>query len=192
VSGRAQEKVDIAQKPPARLWKSFSLQDALYLGFCATFIVITRAGLRFHLKIPGHSMFFTMFFLMLGRACVQKKGAATLIGLVAGILGALLGMGKGGPLNILKFVLPGFIVDIAFALYPLVVTSYVACVLTGAAASSTRFFPSVLIDWLVGMDRTILFQHALIGAGMGMIFGGLGSALIPPLVRRLKNHGLIS
>jgi hypothetical protein len=173
------------------VWKNFTLQDALYLGFCATFIVITRAGLRLHLKIPGHSMFFTMFFLMLGRACVPKKGAATLIGLIAGILGTLLGMGKGGPLNILKFVLPGFVVDMAFVLYPLIPTSYVACIIAGAAASSTRFFPSVLIDSLVGMDKTIVVQHALIGAGMGMIFGGLGSAMVPPIIRRLKAHGLI-
>ena len=45
--------------------------------------------------------------------------------------------------------------------------------------------------WLIGMDKTIVLQKALIGAGMGMMFGGLGSAMIPPLVRRLKNHGLI-
>jgi hypothetical protein len=50
----------------------------------------------------------------------------------------------------------------------------------------------MIIDSLMGMDKAIVFQHALIGAGMGMIFGGLGAAMIPPLVRRLKNHGLIS
>ena len=107
-------------------------------------------------------------------------------------MATLLGMGKGGPLIVLRFVLPGLVVDTAFALYPSVAMGYLSCIIVGAAASSTRFFPSVLIDWLVGMDRTILVQHVLIGSFMGMIFGGLGSAMIPPIVRRLKAHGLIS
>jgi len=172
-------------------WKNFSLQDAIFLGFCATFIIITRAVLRLHLNIPGHSMFFMMFFLMLGRACVPQKGSATMTGLIAGILATLMGMGKGGPLIVLKFILPGIAVDVAFVLYPLIPTSYIACVIAGALASSTRFVPSILIDSLIGMDKTIVLQKALIGAGMGMMFGGLGSAMIPPLVRRLKMHGLI-
>jgi hypothetical protein len=192
VPGGTPKKEEVSRTPEPFLWKNFSLQDAIYLGFCATFIIITRAGLRLHLKIPGHSMFFMLFFLMLARASVQKRGAATLVGLIAGILGTILGMGKGGPLNILKFVLPAFFVDAAFIVFPFIPSSYLACIITGAIASSTRFVPSVLIDWLVGMDRAIIVQHALIGAGMGMIFGGVGSAMVPPLVRRLKNHGLIS
>ncbi len=172
-------------------WRDFSLQDALYLGFCATFIIITRAVLRLHLKIPGHSMFFMMFFLILARACVPKKGAATLTGLIAGIMGTLMGMGKGGPLIILRFVVPAFAVDIALALYPLIPTSYIACIVAGAIASSTRSLPNILIDWPMGMEKTVMLQRILIDSTTGMIFGGLGSAMIPPIVRRLKNHGLI-
>jgi ABC-type thiamin/hydroxymethylpyrimidine transport system permease subunit len=181
----------VNQRPPKAFFGKIGLQDAIYLGFCATFIVITRAVLRLHLKIPGHSMFFMMFFLMLGRACIQRHGAATLTGLVAGIISMLLGMGKGGPLIILRFLLPGVMVDVAFALFPLIPTSYVACIVAGAIASSVRFFPSVLVDWLMGMEKAIVLQHALIGSVMGMLFGGLGSAMIPPIVRRLKSHGLI-
>jgi len=84
VSGGKKEEDRLNQDSNRTLWKGISLQDALYLGFCATFIIITRAALRVHLKIPGHSMFFMMFFLMLGRACVPKRGAATLTGLIAG------------------------------------------------------------------------------------------------------------
>ena len=58
----------------------FSIQDVLFLGFCATFIVITRAALRLHLNVPGHAMFFTMFLLILSQACVPRLGAATITG----------------------------------------------------------------------------------------------------------------
>jgi hypothetical protein len=92
--------------------KKFTLQEALFLAFCACFIVITRAVFRLHLNIPGHAMFFTMFFLILGRGCVPKMGAATLVGLLAGLLCTLLGMGKGGPLILMKFLFPALMVDL--------------------------------------------------------------------------------
>ena len=31
------------------------LKEALFLGFCAVFILFTRAALRLHLGIPGHA-----------------------------------------------------------------------------------------------------------------------------------------
>ena len=64
------------------LWRRFTLREALLLGFCATFIILTRAGLRLHLHLPGHVMFFTMFFFLLARGCVPKIGAVTLVGLI--------------------------------------------------------------------------------------------------------------
>ncbi len=58
--------------------KRFVLRDAIFLGFCAIFIVITRAGLRLHFNIPGHAMFFMCFFLLLAAGCVPKMWAATM------------------------------------------------------------------------------------------------------------------
>ncbi|RJP15288.1 MAG: hypothetical protein C4520_20330 [Candidatus Abyssobacteria bacterium SURF_5] len=168
------------------------LRDAIYLGFCATFIIITRAMLRLHLNIPGHAMFFTMFFLILGRACVPYRWAATLMGVVAGTLSMLLGMGKGGPLVISKSVFPAVIVDVGFTLCPRLAESLAASVLLGCIASATRFFFFLLVDWLLGMEKTIMLQHAIYSSILTTIFGGVGSAMVPAVVRRLKAHQLIS
>ena len=78
--------------------KRFVLRDAIFLGFCAIFIVITRAGLRLHFNIPGHAMFFMCFFLLLAAGCVPKMWAATVTGLVAGIVAVLGGWGREGRL----------------------------------------------------------------------------------------------
>jgi hypothetical protein len=172
-------------------FRSLALRDALYLGFCATFIVILRAVFRLHLNIPGHAMLFTMFFLMLGRACVPYKWGATVVGLIAGCLSMLLGMGKGGPLVISKMVFPALVVDAGFAFYPNVPQAYAPSILLGCLASATRFFFFLLVDWLLGMEKSIVLQHALISSALTTIFGGLGAAMIPPLVRRLKAHQLI-
>jgi hypothetical protein len=79
------------------LFEKFTLRDVIFLRFYATFRIITRSGLRLHLNIPGHAMFFTMFFLILASGCVPKTWAATLVGLVAGCRAVLLGIGKEGP-----------------------------------------------------------------------------------------------
>ena len=43
MSRQAREENGIDPQPVVMFWKDFTLQDALYLGFCATFIIITRA-----------------------------------------------------------------------------------------------------------------------------------------------------
>jgi len=58
---------DIPEESTKKL--ELPLKEALFLGFCAVFILFTRAALRLHLGIPGHAMFFTdeSLFLSLTR-----------------------------------------------------------------------------------------------------------------------------
>lgn len=172
-------------------FNKFALKDAIFLGFCATFIVITRAGLRLHLNIPGHAMFFMCFFLLLAVGCVPKMWAATIVGLVSGTVAVLLGMGQGGPLMLLRFLFPAIIVDCARLVYPRLTTSLVACALVGVLAAASRFVTIVLPDMLAGMEWAVVAGHAVITTAMGMGFGGLGSLMVPPIVRRLKAHQMI-
>jgi hypothetical protein len=175
----------------ANFWRDFSTREALYLGFCATFIVITRAVFRLHLHVTGHSMFFIMFFLLLGRGCVHKRGSATLVGLVAGIICVVLGMGKGGPLVIFRYVVPGLIVDLGAAVYLPLPSSYVASVIVGAIASAGSSVVIIIVDWLVGMETSLILAHAAVTSSMNVIFGGVGSALVPLVVRRLRANQLV-
>lgn len=172
--------------------KRMTLQEAICLGFCATFIVIARAVFRLHLNIPGHAMFFTLFFIILGRGCVPRLGAATLVGLVAGLLCTLLGMGKGGPLIILKFLIPGLIVDVGGIIYPGFPRKYLACAVIGAIAAASRFLTIIIVEWIVGMDWALILQHAVISSSFGVLFGTAGSLMAPPVIRRLTASGLIS
>jgi hypothetical protein len=173
------------------LWNRFTLREAIYLGFCAVFIIITRVMLTLHLKIPGHAMFFCMFFLMLGRGSVPKTGAATIVGLISGILGALLGLGKEGPLVALKFLIPGVVVDIGGIIYPGFASSFFASAILGAIASSTRFIMFLVVEWLIGMEKELILGHAAVSLILYIIFGGLGSLMVPPVIKRLKANRLI-
>lgn len=173
------------------LWRRFTLREGILLGFCATFIVITRAGLRIKINMPGHAMFFMMFFLLLAYGCVPKRGAATLVGLISGLVSMLLGMGKGGPLILLKFILPAVVVEIGGIIFPQFLTSYIACVIIGIIVSAVRVVTVTWVEWLVGMEKDILMQKIFIMSITHAIFACLGSVLVPSVVRRLRAHRLL-
>ena len=173
------------------LWFRFTLREGLLLAFCATFIVLTRAALRLHLGLPGHSMFFLTFFLLMARGCVPKIGAATLVGLISGLVALMLGMTKAGPLVAVNFVLPAVIIDVASAIYPRMVTSYLACLIVGVAASTARGVTGVAVDFLMGMETQIVVRHVLLTTASGAGFGAAGALLVPPVVRRLQANRLV-
>lgn len=168
-----------------------SLKDTLFLGFCAVFILVAKTALRLHLKIPGHAMFFTMFFLLIARGCVQYRLAATFCGVLAGIMTVILGMGKGGPLICIKFALPGLIVDLMAYLLPGLFESVILCMITAGLAGATRFFSTYLIDFLVGMEVEILLQHAVIQSVGNILFAMAGGVAVPTVIRKLKAYGAV-
>lgn len=172
--------------------KRFSLKDAIFLGFCAVFVVITRAGLRLHLNIPGHAMFFMCFFLLLAVGCVPKMWAATIVGLVAGVVAILLGMGQGGPIMLLRFLFPAIIVDCGRLVYPRMTTNFLACAVVAVLAAASRFVTIVVPDMLAGMEWAVVAGHAVVSTLMGMAFGGLGALMVPAIVRRLKAHHMVA
>jgi hypothetical protein len=186
-----EKKESVTRRWDRYFLKRFSLKDAIFLGFCAVFVVITRAGLRLHLNIPGHAMFFMCFFLLLAAGCVPKMWSATVVGLVAGIVAIMLGMGQGGPIMLLRFLLPAIIVDCARLVYPRLATNYAVCALVGVLAAASRFATIVLPDMIAGMDWAVIAGHAMTSTLMGMGFGGFGALMVPAIVRRLKVHSLI-
>ena len=167
------------------------LKDSLFLGFCAVFIIVTRVALRLHLKIPGHAMFFTLFFLFLAKGCVRYRFSVTYTGLISGLIAVVLGLGKGGPLIMIKFILPAIVIDMSAILLPGLFGSVFLCAVVGALASSTMVLNTYLIDYLAGMDSELIFAHAMIKLLSSMVFGVTASLFIPLVIRKLKAFGVI-
>lgn len=167
------------------------LKDALMLGFCAALILVTRSGLRLHLGIPGHAMFFTIFFLMLARATVGYKYSASMTGLLAGVMAVMLGLGKGGPLVLTKFLFPGVVIDMAAIFLPGMFQGYAACAAVAGAAALTKFGSTYITDILFGMDKEVTLGHAALQSIGAVVFGVGGGLLVVPVVRKLKARGII-
>lgn len=173
------------------LWNRFTLREALLLGFCATFIVLTKATLRMKLGISGHSMFFMVFFLLLGRGCVRKTGAATLVALVAAGLSMALGMAGKGPLKLLNFLLPALLIDGGGIILPRLPTSYLLCLSIGALAGTTKSIHSALLEYLAGVPADIFMKKAALEGIFGGLFGILGALPVPAIIRKLQTNRLI-
>lgn len=122
---------------------------------------------------------------------MRKFGAATLAGVLAGLLCMVMGLGKGGPVLIVRYGLLGLVVDLAAMVSPAMFRSYVACCLVGAMAAATRGLWLGLADLMAGMEPSLMLQHVALSSGMNLLFGGAGGLLVPPVIKRLELNGLV-
>lgn len=171
-------------------WGGFTLQEAIFIGFCALLIVLSKIVFRFQLGITGHTVFFLAFFMLLCRGCVPRRWTATLVGLLAGCAAALLGFGRGGVLEVLKYLVPGLFIDLLAMVLPRMSTSYLPAILGGIAAALGRVPGQYLVNRLVGVEVEMAIKLVAIKSLPAIGFGIVGALLVPEVVRRLRNSGL--
>jgi Mg/Co/Ni transporter MgtE len=176
----------------ARMFRSvISLRETLFLGFCAALIIVSKMAFRWRLGITGHAMFFSVFFLLIASGTVRNRFSASLTGVMVGLMSFMLGMGRSGPLLIVRYLLPGMAIDLSGMIFKEMPFRYHWCLLAGILAGSTSFIVTGLMDWLVGIDTVVLLQHAGMNSLGNMLFGGLGSVFVPPVMRKLRVHGVL-
>jgi hypothetical protein len=172
--------------------RGLETREAVLLAFFATFLVVVRAALRWHLHIPGHSMLGAALLLVLARACVDRAAAASVVGTLAGLACTALGMGSDGPLIALKLALPGVAVDLGWRLLPERLPRLLRGGLLGACAGVTHFLPVLIAEGLAGVALSVVLGHALLAAGSKAAFGTLGGAAALAIAERLRQHGVIA
>ncbi|QFU20540.1 core component of ECF transporter [Shewanella eurypsychrophilus] len=169
---------------------SFSLQDALFIGFCATLLVALKSMLRLKLGLSGHSMFLMTFFYLICYGIVGRLGAITACGVLSGLVAMVLSIGKGGPLILLKFAIPALAMDMSLIVLTGLFTLRWRCITVGLVGCLAWAMKGWVEDLLVGMTM----QVALVQLGLSMLKGGvftvLAASLVPPVLERLKSHDL--
>lgn len=177
--------------PRRRRWLQLDTREALLVAFFAGFLVAARAAFRWKLGLTGHSLFATALLLVVARACLPRAGAATLVGTLAGVACALLGMGQGGPLIVLKFALPGAVIDVAAGRASRRISTARWGALVGAAAGASSSLPGALVEALAGLSADLVLLHAAVSAVAKTAFGAAGGAAGAVLAARLRHHGLL-
>lgn len=169
----------------------FDLQDALFIGFCATLLVVLKSMLRLKLGLSGHSMFLMTFFYLICYGVVNRVGAMTVCGLLAGLVAMMLSVGKGGPMILLKFGLPAMAMDFALLFMSGVFNLRWRSIVLALIGTLAWAGKGLISNLLIGMSG----QVALAEFGLSFIQGGMfalaAALLIPTVLRRLHAHDLL-
>lgn len=168
----------------------FSLQDALFIGLCATLLVALKGMLRLKLGLSGHTMLLMSFMYLTCYGVVGRLGSITVCGTLAGLIAMALGVGKGGPMILLKFALPALAMDVTLLLVMGLALKwrYLALVFAAAVAWSGKVW---LTNILAGMALDVALIRFGISVAQGTAFGLLGAFLAYVLAKRLQAHDLL-
>jgi hypothetical protein len=103
----------------------------------------------------------------------------------------VMGMGKGGPLVLVKAVAPALAIECVCLALPRAPWKRWQALLAAYAGVVAWVAKDVVELWLAGADKPVLLtQAAWSGLGAGF-FSTLAALLAPTLLRRLAHHGLI-
>jgi hypothetical protein len=146
----------------ARYFSTFQL---ILLALFAALILVAKIALRTPLQLPGHTGVFWMAILIVASQVVPRRGAASMVGLLSGILAAFFGLGDFGFLDtFLSYLMIGVGTDLALLLLGSP-ENLLAAGLTGALGHLGKF----LVKWAMG---------AISGAPLGFVALGLARSLL--------------
>jgi hypothetical protein len=143
----------------------FSTFQLILLALFAALVVVAKIALKTPLRLPGHSGVFWMAIIIVATQVVPKRGAASLVGLLSGIMASFFGMGDFGFLDtLLSYLMIGVGTDLALLLLGSP-ENLIAAGVTGALGHLGKF----LVKWALG---------ALTGAPLGFVALGLLNSLL--------------
>jgi hypothetical protein len=147
------------------------------LALLAALLVGTKLVLNLPLHIPGHSGFFWMAYLVIGRGLVRKKGAGALLGLVSGLLAVLIVGGREGLLVWVKYFAPGVVMDVGAFMSGERLDSALMGALVGATANAAKLTASLIVSLLLGIPAGYLAVGLGLAAVTHVVFGAIGGWL---------------
>jgi len=163
-----------------------SLRDALVVTALAALAIGARQLLRLPLKLPGHSFTITVFLAVIAVTRARGAGAGTLFGLLTGLLALLLGLGKGGLFEPLRWIVPVAALDGLRALGLAPGRGWVRALLVGALLGALRALTGGLLDVLLGLPADWIWTTLAVKGAAHLGFGALGALLALPILRRWR------
>ncbi|QSX35370.1 core component of ECF transporter [Shewanella avicenniae] len=167
------------------------MQDALFIGFCATLLVALKSILRLRLGLSGHSMLLMSFFYLICYCTVARIGAITACGAMAGAVAAVIGVGKGGPFLFIKFLAPAIAMELTLIIVQSLLTLRWRLIVVAVVGSIAWSAKGLLEDLLVGMSWQVALVRFGTKVAAGGLFAAIGALLVIPVMKRLKAHDLL-
>ena len=165
---------------------SFTLRDVLLVAILADLIVLAKAFLRVPLHVPGHTGVVVVALFVVAAGLIDRRGAATLVGLLAGLLAAVFGLGAVPLVTWIKYVAMGLTVDVGLLMIPGLLGRKAALVVVGAFANLAKLSAAVAIGLLLELPLGFLFWGLGYAATTHVVFGAIGGLLGFYVVRELR------
>ena len=157
------------------IW-DMSFRESIFSSFLGALIAMSKL-IRIPIHVPGHSGLIWIAILTFGCLIIRKRGSGTLMGLVAGFLAYVFGIGNEGPFVFFKYFLPGFSMDIIFRLIPAAAKKWYFVAITAAFAHFTK----LSVNYIMGTILNVPQGYLLMGIQVAIInhaaFGFLGGMI---------------
>jgi hypothetical protein len=167
--------------------RGLQISEMILLTVFALLSVAVKQMLRLDLNLPGHSYVLYIFLLLFGTGYIPRKGAATFLGVTAGIVAVIAGSRKG-VLDILRFLLPALFLELARFIpvlgHPLVnrtLEGILAALIMHATKSFLNLVTGKPLEFVLLKFYPGLVTYTLIG-----IACGVGAHFMVRAVRRYK------
>lgn len=184
-SGRRARREQAGGDPAHHFIWSFSLREALALVLIADLVALSKYMTRVPIHIPGHTGVIWIALMLVGRGLLRKPGAGFLIGLIAGILATVMGLGNEGLLIWTKYTSAGLVIDAMAWMFRGDLTNYAAAAVAGAAAHLGKLVAMIVASLIMRLPASVVFAGLGLSATTHLVFGALGGLLGALVLRQL-------
>jgi hypothetical protein len=173
--------------PRGLFWRPDAREIAA-MALIAVFVLVGKSLIRMPIKVPGHAGVLWVAALIIGRAAVRKPGAGLFMGLIGGVLIALMTPSQAGPLfTVAKYAVCGLVLDLLAPAFESRFDRILPAVVAGAAALAGKVVVDVLQEVVTGVPAAYIAAGLTVTAiahiGFGAL-GGLSAALVLKALRR--------
>ena len=170
---------------PVYIW-SLTLRDLLFIALVAALCMLAKMVLRVPVHVPGHSGVLWVALFVICRGLVDKRGAAILLGGVAGLLAQFMGFGDVGPLEWTKWLAAGIVLEVLTLVIPGDLRSFPKAIVVGAALHLGKLAALTLAGVILQVPWALLFLGLGWSATTHVLFGALGGFLGAIGLRELR------
>jgi hypothetical protein len=166
------------------LW-SFTLRDLVFIALMAALAVVAKLAIRMPLHVPGHSGVLWVAVFIVCRGLVDKRGTGVLLGVVAGVLATFAGLGDSGPLEWVKWLAAGLVLELLVLALPGDLRSWLKAGIVGAGLHLGKLAGLTLAGIILRVPFALLVLGLGWSATTHVVFGAAGGLLGALVLREL-------
>ncbi len=162
------------------------MRDLIFIALIAALCIPAKLVIRIPLHIPGHSGVLWVALFVICRGLVNKRGAGVLLGTVAGVLATFAGFGDTGPLEWVKWVAAGVILEVLVLVVPGDLRSWFKAGIVGAGLHLGKLAGLTLAGIILRVPFAVLFLGLGFSATTHVLFGVAGGVVGALVLRELR------